>query len=209
MTSIRIALAAFLVVCSVSAVATATALGAKGELVNKKGEALVKNKFTVHDGTTAIETTGGSKMTCTEASGTGVVKSKTEGEDTVTYKGCSASGVKCNGEGSEAGEIKLTRWWRDFASLPSILLGNSILTTLHFTCGGLVKGTLLGDYAVPIEPVEKFKTEFTFNAKETKGVQEPFEEFDTLKASIGGGKEEQAGVSGAETFHFEEEAEYV
>ncbi|THD79803.1 MAG: hypothetical protein E7812_08750 [Phenylobacterium sp.] len=52
-----------------------------------------------------VETLGKAKITCTEASGTGVQTSDTVGSFHITFKSCESSGFKCNTEGDATGVI--------------------------------------------------------------------------------------------------------
>src|SRR5271157_1846007 len=141
MTRMKFTVLAIVAVCSVSGVAAGNALAT--EIVNGKGEALVKNKFTDTFSKTTIETVGGTKVGCEGATGQGTVTSKVAGEETLTFTGCAVGTTKCNTEGSKAGEISIKI---RFTLLSGGLLSMEISISFSFSCGASVfkaKGSFL------------------------------------------------------------------
>jgi hypothetical protein len=141
-----------------SAVAAAVASAAEGEIVNKEGNALVKNKYVSEGKTTVLETAAGTKVICTSNTDHGIWTSKTGGEDTILFKGCTSGGLSCKGGKDEAGEPKAG----EIFVLVGLLIKPSkalrlILYTIHtpgtltageleFVCSGIkikVKGSFL------------------------------------------------------------------
>jgi hypothetical protein len=203
------------------AAAADAALASKGELVNSEGKALVKNKFKGVIGATAVETTGGRSVKCKAGTASGVETSKTEGEQTITYKECKSSveGVSCNSPGQGSGVIELKEV--KLSTLPAKFPGDMPLTYIlrasATECAG-VKGEIKGSYLSPVPSEGKLSTTYTFVSKQTKGVQEPSEYENTkgekvkfaFEAALSGSELfEKAGVSGIEEFTFEESAEFI
>ncbi len=220
MTSHRLSMIALLTTLCVSCAIPANAIAAKkGELVNSKGEALIKNKFTGTSGEVKFETTGKLVMTCSASSLKGVMTSKTKAEETVTYTGCESLGKSCTGTGSKTGELKIGFSASILFSIlpPFILPSASILFNFGFKCG-TISGTLTGNYITPLPESQQeiLKKEYTYVATEKNGIQEPDEiehskgekvkEF--LVMSLGGGKE-QAGINQSQKVTYEEEAKYI
>jgi hypothetical protein len=198
-----------------------TSLASKGELVNSEGKALVKNKFKGVLGETVIETTGSKGVKCKSGTAVGVETSKTEGEQTATFKECKSSqeGASCKSPGQSTGVIELKEV--KLSTLPAKFPGDMPLTYIlrasSVECGS-VKGQIKGSYLSPVPSEGKLSTTYSFIAKQTKGVQEP-SEFENTKGEIEkfsveaqlGPLEvfEKAGVSSKEEFTFEESAEFI
>lgn len=191
--------------CSLAVMGTSSAMAFNGEIVNKEGKALVKNHFTIESTAVLVETTSGFAMTCKSSTGTGVVRSTTEGESTARLSGCESSGKSCS-SGSESGVVNLALRWELVHSIPDNLLRDHLVNAVTITCGTL-KEVLTGGWDVPIEPMDKLQKTYTLTAKETKGKQEPFEEFEhTLKFGESG-KEAPAGIKETVKITYEEEVE--
>jgi hypothetical protein len=205
----------------VGAAVTDTALASKGELVNSKGTALIKNKFTATIGETVVETTGGRSVKCKSGTAGGVETSATEGEQTITLKECKSNveSASCNSPGQSAGVIELKEV--KLSTLPAKFPGDMPLTYIlrasAAECAG-VKGQIKGSYLSPVPSEGKLSTTYTFVSKQTKGIQEPAEyenskgekEKFSFEAELGGSEKfEKAGVGGTEEFTFEESAEFV
>jgi len=172
-------------------------------------------------GETTVETTGGRSMKCKSGTGTGVETSKTEGEQTITFKECKSSegGVSCNSPGQSAGVVELKEV--KLSTLPAKFPGDMPLTYIlrasSVECA-TVKGQIKGSYLSPVPSEGKLSSSYTFVFKQTKGVQEPSEYENTKGESVKFSFEarlglseafEKAGVGGNEEFTFEENAEFI
>jgi hypothetical protein len=218
----------FAVLCSISFAPSAYAVEGEGEIVNKAGEeALVKNKFTGTGGSTTLEGVGGAKATCTSTTDVGTIFNTSEGEQTVTFKGCETAGVKCNSEGGAAGEIKITLTIviTTIKATDKALLAFTVSKSAYpegifsFKCGFLTT-RLRGAFLIPIGEAQEhlLKTKDNFKAEQSAGLQKPtsYEDEksksikDTLELETPTGKKfEQAGLTSAEEVTFEEEAEIL
>jgi hypothetical protein len=191
-----------------------------GELVNKEGKALMKNKFTAKSGETLIETTGGSSIKCKSASTTGTIASTTAGEETVSFKECKTNlGVSCKSSGESSGTIKLALSLSvaaDRSASSNDLFVAAVKGTPELECTG-VKVKIKGSFAVQTPKQDTLATAYTFAPTETKGIQAPseFENLkgekvkDVLEAEIASGKLERAGQQEKQEVIFEESAEFV
>jgi len=145
MARIRLITMAVLAVFCMSAVAAAAASASEGELVNKEGNALVKNKYASTGGVTRLVTAAGTEIVCKSNTDHGIWTSKTGGEDTILFKECTTLGgsLSCKGGKDEAGEPKAG----EIFVLVGLLIKRTnaterlILYTIH-TPGTLEAGTL-------------------------------------------------------------------
>lgn len=208
--------------CLVAALAlsvamAATASAAELELVNTKGEALVKKGFSGESGKGTLETVAGRKITCSKAKFSGTITGTKSGEATTTFTGCEALGIfKCNSEKAKEGEIITTLsiipvWEVKSGTLERALLLTILPSTrvVVILCGGGlqtldVRHGLLILLTVPAIGV--LSRENTIEAKQTKGVQA------ATKYEINSGEAEKADFletegSGFETFGFEQSGE--
>jgi len=229
MARIRLIVLAVLAVFCMSAVAAAAASASEGELVNKEGNALAKNKFTVTSGVGTLETASGTKITCKTDTGHGIITSKTGGELTVLFKGCTSSSLSCKGGKDEEGEAPAGSIY----VLVGLLVKKSneterlILLTIHkpgtleageleIVCSGIkikVKGSFLSFTNFAINKLSK---DYTLVFKQKKGIQEPDEYTNekgekiknNLESSIEGGAFEKAGEETSDIALFEEEVQF-
>src|ERR1700689_550586 len=231
MARIRLITLAVLAVFCMSAVAAAAASSSEGELVNKAGTALVKNKFTSSGAKTTLETIAGTKIVCESNTDHGIWTSTTGGEDTILFKECKSGGVTCKGGKDEAGEPKAG----EIFVLVGLLIKKSnaterlILYTVHtpgtltagelpIVCSGieiLVKGSFLStsNYVT-----KKLSKTIELSATQTKGIQAVTEyenekgekvKCKGLEANVSKKGFEGAGQEGKETDTLEEEAEFL
>jgi hypothetical protein len=201
-----------------SAVSASSAFAAKkGEILNKNNVAPVLKGF---KGTSNkkgfLETTAGSKISCTATSVTGTIETSTTGKATFTFTGCESGGLKCKAGSETPGTV----------ATPVLLKGavkeekDYILNTVNGTEEGTskaidikcstidikVKGSLL----IPATPEETLKIEFTFNATGEKGKQTPEVAENHLQANFSGGGYLNASLSATELkTTFEEEVKAV
>jgi|HubBroStandDraft_4_1064222.scaffolds.fasta_scaffold180985_2 hypothetical protein len=180
----RNVLVAIVAVLALSAVATATASAALPEIVNSKGEELVKKKFTgeVH-GTDAVglEISGRGSEQCEELSFAGGVKGTKGGEATLTLH-CVAS---CHTKSSKEKEIKLPVsvnlvWLNKATERIALLLSISGVVDLEDYCWGYTMPSqfpleLSGSLLVPAGATNKLGTEYTLTPKQKESRQEPDE----------------------------------
>jgi hypothetical protein len=229
MARIRLIGLAVLAVFCMSAVGAAAASASEGELVNKEGNALVKNKFTVTSGQGTLETAAGTKIICKKDTGHGIVTSKTGGELTVLFSGCTSGGLSCKGGKDEEGEAPAGSIYVLLGILvkPSKNGERLILLTIHkpgtleageleIVCTGVkikVKGSLL---TFNNFPVGKLSKDYNFVFKQKKGIQEP-DEYENeakekiknhLEATVEGLAFEKAGEEGTDLVLFEEEVQF-
>jgi len=223
MARIRLIVLAVLAVVCVRAEASSSALArsAKGEFVNKKSEAFVKQAFTATSGETKLETTGGTKITCTSDLALGVNTSTTGGEQTVHFKGCTSSTLPCSTTGAATGEIVvLTGLLVTILAAEEDGVVNTVFEsgtkkagTLNFTCSGIkiaVKGSF---YSNGIKTESALLTLIPISATQTKGIQAILTNKAgverTLETSIEGKGFEKSGQAGTETVHLLEEGKFI
>jgi hypothetical protein len=228
MQRIKIMMMALLAVFCVSAVAAVAAQAAvEGLFVNSAGNALAKTKFTGKNvGVTTLETKGGTKVECKTLKAEGVQTGKETGEQTVHFEGCTSTfGVGCEGgtkhKTDEIIVLTLIKTRQLSGRTEGVLLVEPRAEgggagAFKFECFGVKiesKGSFL---TVPIE-LNKLKKAWSFEAKQTKGVQAQTEyeneakekKKDILETSVSGGAFEQSGQGGVEEVTFEEEAQLV
>ena len=205
---IRIRVIALIIVagCLTSAVASATAF-ASTEIVNSKGEALVKNNFVAKSGKVTLETVGGTKLACAASTSTGKITSKVAGEETLTLTGCGVGSNKCNTSGSAEGSISI----KFKITLLSFDLSMSISIEITFSCGLAGKYKLKGSFLSPVgAEQEELKSTHLFTGSQFDGMQNPIES-EKVKHTLElenstTGKTEEAGVEGTQEVTFEEPA---
>jgi hypothetical protein len=207
----------------VAGLLSATAVASQGEIVNSKGEAPIKNKYTGTMGASTLETVAGVQIVCSSASIKGEIKSKVEGERAVVYTGCKSEGKACTSEGEPSGTVStiFTYKWIWIVIIP-IYYESSYLPAVYpkgvFTLKcGTVTVELQGAFLVPMGEAQegKLKKSYTFVARQEKGLQSPFEYENeskgktkvTLESSFGGASFEQSGIHFEESVTFEEEVE--
>jgi hypothetical protein len=215
----RFVILAFAAACAASFFVAIAASAA--EIVNKNGEALVKNKFEGKGETVALETVGGKRFACKALTAKGTVTSRTEAEETVTLSGCKEGSITCTSEGSPAGDIIIELW------VSLLLRWGTTTTTLTMSTQPLTPKAscesavfnFKGSYLAPIgaEQENKLKTTYTLAATQKKGVQAETEiehekgvkvkhilEVENVSTKV----IEQAAFEGSEQVKFEEEAEF-
>jgi hypothetical protein len=198
---------------SVVTAATASALPTLPELVNSKGEALVKKKYKSTSGKSTLENTKSEKITCKEDTDEGETTGLSTSTSTVKFKGCESSGVSCKTSGASSGEIVTSakgtlEWINEKEQEVGLLLETEKKTITCLIIKKEVEGSVLGI----MTPVNKLVTPpetFSLAFKQKKGVQEPSEyEMEGKKVKV---KTTTNGVeSGLETtdaLTFEEAAE--
>jgi hypothetical protein len=180
----RNVLVAIVAVLALSAVASATASAALPEIVNSKGEELVKKKFTgeVH-GTDAVglEISGHGWEPCEELSFAGGVKGTKGGEATLTLH-CVAT---CHTKSSKEKEIKLPVsvnlvWLNKAKENIALLLSISGVVDLEGYCWAYTMPSqfpleLSGSLLVPVGATNELGTEYTLTPKQNESRQEPDE----------------------------------
>jgi hypothetical protein len=218
---ISIIAAALVAVSCTSGLAADAYASPKGEIVNKEGKALVKNKFKGKIGALTLESTGGGSVKCTSGSTSGVQSSTTTAEQTTTLSGCKSSlGGSCQ-TGEAAGIIVIIEHLSTLASRFGMYLTFSVFVVggLSWECASVKgKDKLQGGFLTPVPIEGKLATSYTFTAAQSKGIQEPTEYENEAKEKVkhvlegslnGSEKLEQIGAAGKEEITFEEEAEFV
>jgi len=225
-------LATLVVLCIGQATATA-ATASEGELVNKEGGALVKNKFASTGGVKTIATVAGTDITCKSSIDHGIWTSKTGGEDTILFKECTTLGgtVSCKGGKDEAGEPKAG----EVFMLLGLLIKRSnaterlILYTIHtpgtleageleFVCSGVkikLRGSFLSTSNYKTKVLSK-TIELSFTQSKGKQAVTEYEnekgekvKCKGLEVSVEGAAFEGAALEGKETDTLEEEAQFL
>lgn len=221
--TLAIALMAVFALCAVSAAAASAALP---ELVNAKGEALVKKKFTdASEGETKLESKSGLTVTCKAAKSTGEsTGTKTSAHNIVTFTGCTSSfGGSCNTKGKAAGEIVTNELSGEIGYVNKA--NKEVGLELHptsgtvfatFECGAFLKNEVRGSIIGALTPInKKVKTTEHFTVKYEKGAEKGTQKItkfeggseDVLESSLDGGSFEKANEQATGTIKFEEEAE--
>lgn len=173
---------------------------------------------TVGSTSVKLETLAKAKLKCTSESGEGFITSaKTVGSVIVRLKGCESSGHDCSttglGEGDlESAKLEGVLGWEAKAS------GNVALDLypvgkmgpfMRFSCNG-ISGALSGSVIAAIK-ADKMAVTTGLKFKASKGKQEPEAleggERDVLLGSLGGGNEEQAGLTLTMSQTYEEAVE--
>jgi len=224
MTRIRLIVMAALAVFCVSAIAASAASAAsKGELVNSSKNELTKKNFTGTSGTTELR--GSATIKCTADKATGSISSKTTGEETVTFTGCTALGISCKGgTATNSGEIivltaiTVRKLDAEHDTLLTAILkaGTKEAGTIEINCSGVitkVKGSFLSTGI----GLNALATSYTFEGKGTGKVQEPgaYESStgekisDSLESETGGKGFEKSAEIGTETVKFEESVQFI
>ncbi len=197
--------------------AAPSAFASKGELLNKEGKALVKNKFTGTLGESKLESVEKASVTCKGGTITGVVTSVKAAEASIVLESCK-SGLQSCQTGAKEGELDLPT--TTLSVLPYIEASTTYgLKEVVVHCPKLeLTVDVNGSFLVPIGASQEktFKTEYKFTAKQTEGKQMPLEgenaEKETfrfsLEANFGMGFI-RAGFAAPITIRYEELAEYV
>jgi hypothetical protein len=92
-----------------------------------------------------------SKTHCTSNSATGAYSTTTTGTMTITFKGCTSSGLSCTTSGQTSGTIVFTPLTFHnvmiHANVPGILLTPNSETNVfaHYVCGGFINVTMEGN----------------------------------------------------------------
>ena len=175
----RSVLVAIVAVLALSAVATATASAALPEIVNSKGEELVKKKFTgeVTEKMT-FEVVGQGTEECEKLSLAGGVKGTKGGEATLTLH-CFAT---CHTSGSKEKEIKLPVsvnlvWLNKATERIALLISIPGVVKLEGDCwsGYGAPFELSGSFLIRVGGTNKLSTEYNLLTEQKKGIQEPDE----------------------------------
>jgi hypothetical protein len=233
MAHIKPIILAILTTLCINTTATATAAASEGEFVNSKSEALIKNKFTSSGGEIVLETASGATTKCTSVTDHGIMTSKTGGELTVLFKGCTSSGLSCKGGEDAAGKAKAG----EIIILLGILIKRSSATTRLVLFTILKTGTKeAGEFTLECQGVaiilrgsfltsNNFKTNelkkewvLEFKAGAKKGEQSVTEyenekgekvKCKGLEANVAGAGFEPASESATATDKFEEETQFL
>jgi len=189
MQRLKVLTLALAAVFAISAVAVASASAApewfqKGAKIaaTKKIGLTAKSKT---GQTPTLETTGGTKVTCTSSQ---TVKGEIEGprkvvKVVVLYKGCESSGFKCNTAGKGAGEIETKEISGETIYLDSAAKGHTKAGILFkenatskefakFECTAFVKITVKGEVIGEATPLNKEQATGELTFAQEKGVQQ-------------------------------------
>lgn len=148
------------VVFALSAVASATASAAEPELVNTKGEALVKKNFSAKGGAGELTTKSNGAIKCKEAKAEGEVTGLKTAKSTTTFSGCEFSGIKCNTTGAKEGLIVTPLEGRLVYEVVKATLEPAFLfkvTNFTIECTALQKLAVEGEILVLITPAKKLQ----------------------------------------------------
>jgi hypothetical protein len=107
MKQIRTAGSILVAMLAISAIASASASAALPELVNSKGEELVKKKYTATSGKGKFQTEKNGIIECEKDTATGEVTGPKTGTTTVKFTKCAFSGLSCKTAGASSGEIRV------------------------------------------------------------------------------------------------------
>jgi hypothetical protein len=234
MLRIRLLTLAILAVFCLGVVASAAASASEGEFVNKAEKTLEKNKFTSSGGKAVLETVSGTKTECTSETDHGIVTSKTGGEVTILFKGCTTLGLPCTGgedAGGKAGAselivllgflIKRSTTTTRLVLLTILKTGTKEAGVFKYECSGVkveVKGSILTSNNFKTKELKK-EWELTFASKGAKTGEQSVTEYENeegkkvkckgLEASIEGGAFEKASETATAVDKFEEEAQFL
>jgi|HubBroStandDraft_4_1064222.scaffolds.fasta_scaffold38028_2 hypothetical protein len=220
----RNVLVAIVAVLALSAVASATASAALPEIVNSKGEALIKKKFTGEVTERMIdEINGRGSEECQKLAFAGEVKGTKGGEGTLTLHcsgGCHTKGLK---EKEMKFPVSVNLVWLSKAKEEAALLlsipgvadfeGYCWSDTMPSQFPLEVSGSLL----IRVSPTNKLGTEYRFLVKQKNGRQEPSEyeneAGEKVKAQLETTaslywKNQSLGLEDAFPMNFEEAAEF-
>lgn len=206
----RFVLLASLLALALSAAVASAASAAELEQVPASG------KFTVGapEGG-SFETTSGTVIKCTGATGSGEVTGVKTGKSTVKFEGCTSSGISCNTSGAKSGvietEITSELVWLNKSS--KIAGQDLVAKETTITCL-IIKAKVRGSTICPVEPTNTKTTTFKLVCKQTKGIQEyteyeneKGEKFkDITETELGKGWK-QSGLGSNETLTFSEKVE--
>jgi len=209
MTRVKTIVLAFIAVCSLSAVASATALAGTHEFVNGSG-GVVSGTFTGTSGVTTLETAT-AVITCKTDAASGSMTSTTEGNQTVTFKECkTGTGQSCKNEtagtaGTLEVALKLKTVLNEGKTATLLLLeiekaavkSQNASGEFKFECS-TTKDIVRKSFLTPVGTEQEgvLKHEYAFTAtKKSPGVQNPTKYFndatekveeDTLEAKLAG-----------------------
>ncbi len=165
----RSVLVAIVAVLALSAVATATASAALPEIVNSKGEELVKKKFTGEvTGTMIDEINGEGAEECQKLTFAGEVKGTKGGEGTLMLH-CAGS---CHTKGLKEKEMKFSVsvnlvWLSKAKEEAALLLSIPSVADFEGICWSHTTPSLFplevsGSLLIPVSPTNKLGTEYRF-----------------------------------------------
>jgi hypothetical protein len=219
MKQIRTAGLILVAMLAIGALAAATASAALPELVNSKGEALVKKKYTSKSGASTLETEKNGAVKCKEGTDTGESTGPKTGTSTVTFTGCESASIKCKTSGAKTGEI-ITKATSKLVYIneKEKTVGLALAATEStIECSILQKLKVRGSVIGVLTPVNTVAEEFTLTFKQKKGVQEPTEyeeegkKVKDITETEGSGiktfKFEPSGLETTDTLKFEEKVE--
>lgn len=150
------------------------------ELLNGKGEELVKKGFKGEGGKAAAEIKGQGKVSCSSTTVSGEVISAATLGKTLTFGGCAFGESKCNTEKGAAGEVVFNQLGSLFVYevVKKEVLEPAVLVTLGKTlqleCGSQAI-FLKGSFLLLVTPVNKFTNALTIVGKQSGGIQESTE----------------------------------
>ncbi len=220
----RSVLVAIVAVLALSAVASATASAALPEIVNSKGEELVKKKFTGEVTERMVdEINGEGTEECQKLTFTGEVKGTKGGEGTLTLH-CSGG---CHTKGLKEKEMKFSVsvnlvWLKKAKEEAALLLSIPGVADFEGYCWSQITASQLpfevsGSFLVPVSPTNKLGTGYRFLLKYQNGdIQEPSEYENEagekvkaqLETSSPSWKNRPLGLAAAFPMTFEEAAEF-
>ncbi len=204
--------------------ATASALPALPQLVNKEEKALVKTGFKGTSKESTFETKSGESVKCKADTITGKITGLSSDEAEVKFTGCSAVGglLKCKTKGAASGEIVLKEtstlvWLNEAKEEPGEDF--SLPTNVVIECTGLASETLEVKGGTLCPTTKALSLKATVTCKQSKGVQEPTEyemegkKFKVITETEGKGtkafKFEESGLTGTDELEFEEEVKII
>ncbi len=150
------------------------------ELLNSKGEEVVKKHFSGSGGKAALEIKGQGQLSCTSSSVSGEVISAATLGKTLAFGGCTFGEAKCNTEKGATGEVIFNTLGSLFVYelVKKEVLEPAVLVTLEKTLKlecGLQTILLKGSFLLLVTPVNKPTNTLTIVGKQSGGVQESTE----------------------------------
>jgi hypothetical protein len=170
-------------------------------------------------GTIALSAVGGTKITCTGATGSGQVDGTKELSGVrVTFTNCQSLSHPCTSNGEGEGTVATatlegTLGWQAKSEQTvglDLYPPGHIGLVMSFRCVGSTTATVTGSVIAPL-PTEKMATNLALKFSATKGVQKPThlegEEDDVLIASLNGETTDQFGLAASLAISTEEAIE--
>jgi hypothetical protein len=168
--TIKTMLLAVMAVLALSVVAAATASAAEIEQVPASG------KFKISSGKGIFETSGGNgAIECSKDTGSGEITGAKTDKSTITFEGCSSSGISCNTSGAKSGDVVIEiNSELSWLSKSAKTVGEDLKLAKEETikCSAFETLKVKGSTICPISPTNKKTLTFTITCSQSKGKQE-------------------------------------